>query len=146
MTRLARGENLLHAFLADRQKQITAAELPPLAGTLRFVFSNALGFDKFVCTRLNHMMGVVARAYPDPRRKPPAGFCPSPALPGEDRALGEALLRLGLEVAWRFATLEGGADCWKTLEQNLPTWARDCYPGQESSETLALILGVGCLR
>ena len=65
-------------------------------------------------------------------KKPPPDFEPSPALPesGETAEEGKRLLKLSLEVVWRFVLLGNGQYMYRTFEECLELEYRDALQGK----------------
>ena len=126
-SRVGRSEDKVLAFLNDHTALFRLGEVPSAAGSLRNTFSPCPGLQALFTPRLDAMLSDIAR-HPD---NLDPDFAPSPAMLGESYSEGQAMLRLGLEVAWRLGTIEGGRYLYRTFEGYLDKSLRDTLPGKE---------------
>jgi len=132
-SRLCRVEDAVVSFIEDESRRLTAEEVPKIRGSMSSILNKAPALGSLVLPRLDAMLGDMARKFGE--RAPPT-YEPNPALDGEQEDVAVALFRLGMEVCWRFVTMDQGAHMWRTFEQMLPSTYRDSFPGMEDPDSV----------
>ena len=129
LSRLCRTEDKLIRYLDDPKARFSGVEVPAVAGSLRSTLESAPGLGALCFPRFDAMLSATAKEYGS--KRPPSSYQPSPALDGESREEGEAMLRLTLTLAWRLASLNDGEYLVAGYEQWLPFDLRITCPGKE---------------
>jgi len=133
-SRLCRGEDVIIEYLNDRNRRLTAAEVPKVRGKLAANFRNAPQLDFFL-PRLDAMSSDAAKKFGE---HPPPEYEPSAAMGDETKEEGEAMNRALIEIAWRLGTIDQGKYMYKTFDQCLDPAARDALPHRKQNKKVFL--------